>query len=114
MDVASEEGVKPQVFQDNPCKEKSVVPPFRAFHEPDELNEASEEELTTLPRKAGKISAAAWSVAVFSGAERFAFYALQAPLREATEVPRPRALADPCLQKITSRIPRKTLVDQEP
>lgn len=42
----------------------------------------SEEELATLRRMGGKIEASAWLVALFSGAERFAFYALQAPLRK--------------------------------
>ncbi|KAA8570995.1 hypothetical protein MFRU_028g00390 [Monilinia fructicola] len=47
----------------------------------------SEEELATLRRMGGKIEASAWLVALFSGAERFAFYALQAPLQNYIQNP---------------------------
>lgn len=43
--------------------------------------ELSEEDLANLRRISGKIPVEAWIVAWFSGAERFAYYALQAPLR---------------------------------
>ena len=42
----------------------------------------SEEDLVNLRRISGKIPVEAWIVAWFSGAERFAYYALQAPLRK--------------------------------
>lgn len=42
----------------------------------------SAEDLATLRHVGGKIPAQVWTVACFSGAERFAYYALQSPLRE--------------------------------
>jgi hypothetical protein len=44
----------------------------------------SEGDLETLRRVGGKIQVEAWLVAWFSTTERFAFYALQAPLRKYT------------------------------
>ncbi|KAI0387360.1 POT family-domain-containing protein [Hypomontagnella monticulosa] len=51
---------------------------------PDEL---SEEESADLRRVGDKIKAEAWLVAMYSGAERFAFYALQAPLQNYMQNP---------------------------
>ena len=45
-------------------------------------DEPTEEDLLNLRHTGGKIESAAWLAALFSGAERFAFYALQAPLRK--------------------------------
>lgn len=44
--------------------------------------EPTKEELATLRHIGGKVSWEAWLIAISSGAERFAFYALQTPLRE--------------------------------
>lgn len=74
-------------LQDVPCTEFSMVPLSNLTAGLDEPNEPSKEELVNLRRIGSKVQAAAWLVALFSGAERFAFYALQAPLREL-----PRAL----------------------
>lgn len=41
----------------------------------------SDEDLTSLRQIGGKVKAQVWLVAWFSGAERFAYYALQVPLR---------------------------------
>ena len=45
-------------------------------------SEPSKEDLMNLRHIGGKVSAEAWLIAFCSGAERFAFYTLQAPLRE--------------------------------
>ncbi|KAL8673110.1 MAG: hypothetical protein Q9168_002465 [Polycauliona sp. 1 TL-2023] len=52
-----------------------------------ESPEPSEYELVNLRHIGGSIPAAAWFVALFSGAERFAFYALQAPLQNYIQYP---------------------------
>lgn len=49
---------------------------------PDQFVEPSEADLKQLRRIASKIPSAVWIVALFSGLERFAFYAVQSPLRE--------------------------------
>lgn len=48
----------------------------------EDLVEPTDEDVANLRHTGSKIQATAWLVALFSGAERFAFYALQAPLRE--------------------------------
>ena len=72
-------------LQDVSGKEISTVPASSFTTEEQEPIEPSEEELVNLRRMGGKVQAAAWLVALFSGAERFAFYALQAPLRKITQ-----------------------------
>ncbi|UPK99829.1 hypothetical protein LCI18_010764 [Fusarium solani-melongenae] len=49
--------------------------------------EPSEEDLANLRHISGKIPVEAWIVAWFSGAERFAYYALQAPLQNYIQNP---------------------------
>lgn len=61
--------------------EPSAVPSIGIAIGQDEPIEPSEDDLVNLRRIGGQIPAAAWLVALFSGAERFAYYALQAPLR---------------------------------
>ena len=68
-------------LQDVPSTETSTVPLSSSTVE-DEPDEPSKEELANLRHIGNKVQAAAWLVALFSGAERFAFYALQAPLRK--------------------------------
>ncbi|KAJ4321414.1 peptide transporter ptr2 [Fusarium piperis] len=48
--------------------------------------EPSEEDLANLRHISGKIPVEAWIVAWFSGAERFAYYALQAPLPDQVRI----------------------------
>ena len=81
---SEEEGVvrTENSLQDVLCNETSTVPLSCIISGQDEPNEPSKEELANLRRVGSKIQAAAWLVALFSGAERFAFYALQAPLRK--------------------------------
>ncbi|RSM08932.1 hypothetical protein CEP52_004391 [Fusarium oligoseptatum] len=49
--------------------------------------EPSEEDIANLRHVSGKIPVEAWIVAWFSGAERFAYYALQAPLQNYIQNP---------------------------
>ncbi|KAL8852336.1 MAG: hypothetical protein Q9221_002832 [Calogaya cf. arnoldii] len=74
-------------LQHVPSSEPPAVPFSSVAMEQDEPTEPSDDELVTLQRIAGKIPAAAWLVALFSGAERFAFYALQAPLQNYIQHP---------------------------
>ena len=68
-------------LQDIPCTQTLTVPSINVIVRQEKSEGPSEEELVTLRRIGSKINAAVWLVALFSGAERFAFYALQAPLR---------------------------------
>lgn len=83
MGVSSEKQSNPQL---NPVGD-SEVQTDRSIsstspHEDEDLIEPSEEDIANLRHIGSKIQATAWLVALFSGAERFAWYALQAPLRE--------------------------------
>jgi len=71
-------------LQDIPVSEFPSTPSLSDASAGNESYEPSVEELVHLRRIGSKIPAAAWLVASFSGAERFAFFALQEPLRRNT------------------------------
>lgn len=63
--------------------EAQAPPDSSAVSSPEtDQEEPSEDDLANLRHVSGKIPVEAWIVAWFSGAERFAYYALQAPLRK--------------------------------
>jgi hypothetical protein len=66
--------------------------------------EPTDDDLRKLCRVADKIPSAVWTVASFSGLERFAFYAVQCPLRKCHTHFRQGKLTLESLQKITFRI----------
>lgn len=100
-------------FQDVPSNETTTAPSLSITAAQDDPYEPSKEELKSLRHTGEKIGAAAWLVAMFSGAERFAWYALQAPLRKWPSLLIISARTDPDFQKTTSKTRPKTLQGQE-
>lgn len=100
-------------FQNVPNSETLTAQSLNITAAQDVAEKPSEEELKTLRCIGDKIQTAAWLVAMFSGAERFAYYALQAPLRIQTSALTITAHTNPDFQKTTSKTPPKTLEGQE-
>ncbi len=100
-------------FQNVPNSETLTAQSLSITAAQDIPNKPSEEELKSLRRTGDKIQTAAWLVAMFSGAERFAYYALQAPLRTQPSALTITARTNPDFQKTTSKTPPKTLEGQE-
>lgn len=82
-------------LQDVPCSETATVSLSSTSAGKDEPDEPSKEELETLRRVGSKVPNSAWLVAMFSGSERFAFYALQSPLRNQPRTLTIRTMTDP-------------------
>ncbi|PLB55681.1 PTR2-domain-containing protein [Aspergillus steynii IBT 23096] len=87
MGVSSEKqnNAEPQPVGDSETQSDNSISDTTA-HE--DLIEPTEEDIANLRHTGSKIQATAWLVALFSGAERFAFYALQAPLQNYIQNPR--------------------------
>ncbi|KAG8525200.1 uncharacterized protein KY384_008844 [Bacidia gigantensis] len=73
--------------QDSSSSEAATSSSHNSITEQHEADEPSKEELETLRRVGSKVPNSAWMVATFSGAERFAFYAMQSPLQNYIQNP---------------------------
>lgn len=87
MDMEKKENIPPSPgngLQDIPGTETQLAPTLSQSAEPSDVppNSPSEEDEKTLRHVGTEIKTAVWLVAMFSGAERFAWYSLVAPLRE--------------------------------
>ncbi|KAL8767043.1 MAG: hypothetical protein Q9209_006337 [Squamulea sp. 1 TL-2023] len=103
MDPPSEEkdlAVTKDGSQTNPPSTSLIVPSSSANVEQGQPEKPSKEELGSLRHIGGTVPAAAWLVALFSGSERFAFYALQAPLRGQPNAVMVNALANARSRKL--------------